>query len=123
MEATDNRIRVINGNRPHIRHRLDLGSARRTLSVPYYLPTQPGVYIHLLDLVISHDQAELSDSGLDGVPASQTRRKVDVAGQPKVGGVKNLVCARVVENRLGVNAGLVGEGAETGDGVVEGGVD
>jgi hypothetical protein len=85
--------------------------------------TKQGVYIHLLDLVISHDQAELSDSGLDGVPARQTRGKVDIAGQPEVGGVKNLVCAGVVEDRLGVDASLVGEGAETGDGVVEGSVD
>jgi len=44
---------------------------------------------------------------------------VDVASQTEVCGVENLVCARVVENRLGMNACFVGEGAESGDGVVE----
>lgn len=48
---------------------------------------------------------------------------MDVAGQTEIGGVENLVCAGVVEDGLGVDAGLVGEGAEAGDGVVEGGVD
>jgi hypothetical protein len=104
VEAADNRIGIVDGNRPHISQRLDLGS-------------------HLLDLVVSHNQTELSDSGLDGVPACQTRGKVDVAGQAEIGGVENLVCAGVVEDRLGVNAGLVGESAEAGDGVVEGSVD
>ena len=81
------------------------------------------MYIHLLDLVIRHDQAELPDPRLDRVPARQPRREVDVASQAKVGGVENLIGAGVVENRLGVDAGLVGEGAEARDGVVEGRVD
>ena len=74
-------------------------------------------------MVIRHGQAELADSCLDGVPARQTRGEVDVARQAKVGGVENLVCAGIVENGLGVDAGLVGEGAEARDGVVEGRVD
>ncbi len=48
---------------------------------------------------------------------------MDVAGQTEVCGVENLVCAGVVEDGLGVDASLVGEGAEAGDGVVEGRVD
>ena len=74
-------------------------------------------------MVIRHGQAELADSCLDGVPARQTRGEVYVARQAKVGGVENLVCAGVVEDRLGVDASLVSEGAETGDGVVERSVD
>ena len=46
-----------------------------------------------------------------------------VARQAEIGGVENLVCAGVVEDGLGVDAGLVGEGAEARDGVVERRVD
>lgn len=74
-------------------------------------------------MVIRHDQAELLYSRLDGVPARQARREVDVASQTEIGRVENLVCAGVVEDGLGVDAGLVGEGAEAGDGVVERRVD
>lgn len=48
---------------------------------------------------------------------------MDVARQAKVRGVENLVCRGVIQDGLGVDAGLVGEGAEAGDGVVEGRVD
>lgn len=48
---------------------------------------------------------------------------MDVAGKTEVGRVENLVGAGVVEDGLGVDTSLVGEGAETSDGVVEGGVD
>ena len=46
-----------------------------------------------------------------------------VACQAKVGRVDDLVGAGVVEDGLGVDTSLVGEGTEAGDGVVEGGVD
>jgi hypothetical protein len=104
VEATDNRIGIVNRNWPHVRHGLDLGR-------------------DLLDLVIRHDQPELPNSCLDGIPARQPRREVDVARQAKVGRVENLVCAGVVEDGLGVDASLVGEGAEARDGVVERRVD
>lgn len=81
------------------------------------------VYVPLLNLVVRHDQAELSDSRLDRVPARQTRGEVDVARQAEVRGVENLICAGVVEDGLRVDTGLVGEGAETRDRVVEGRVD
>lgn len=48
---------------------------------------------------------------------------MDIAGQTEVGRVEDLVCAWVVEDGLGVDTGLVSEGAEACDGVVEGGVD
>ena len=48
---------------------------------------------------------------------------MDVAGKTEVGRVENLVGAGVVEDGLGVDTSLVGEGAETSDGVVEGRVD
>jgi len=44
---------------------------------------------------------------------------VHVTAETEVCGVENLVCAGVVEDSLGVDTGLVGEGTETGDGVVE----
>lgn len=46
-----------------------------------------------------------------------------ISGQTEIGGVDNLVSRGVLENSLGVDTGLVGEGAETGDVVVEGDVD
>lgn len=76
-----------------------------------------------LDLLIVHLQAELLNPGLDGVPASQARREVHVSAHAEVGRVDDLVGARHVEDGLGVDAGLVREGAEAGDGVVEGNVD
>ena len=48
---------------------------------------------------------------------------MNITGQAKVGGVQNLVGAGVVQDGLGVNAGLVGEGAEASDRVVERRVD
>lgn len=80
-------------------------------------------YIHFLDLVISHGKTKLRDTLLDGVPACQPRGKVNVARETKIAGVQNLICAGVVENSLGVNASLVGEGTEACDRVVERSVD
>lgn len=104
---------------------LILAVLRKVLLVLYFVPIPlgSGKYVHLLDLVISHGQAKLSDSCLDRVPTSQTRGEVDVARQTKVGGVQNLICAGVVEDGLGVDTGLVGEGTETGDRVVERSID
>ena len=76
-----------------------------------------------LDLLVAHLEAELLDAHLDGVPAGKPRGEVNVAVHAKVGGVDDLVGGRLVEDGLGVDAGLVGEGAEAGDGVVEGDVD
>lgn len=76
-----------------------------------------------LDLVIAHLQAKLLNPDLDGIPARQTRREVHVSAHAKVRRVDDLVGARHIENGLGVDTGLVSEGAEAGDGVVEGDVD
>ncbi|CRK18026.1 hypothetical protein BN1708_005861 [Verticillium longisporum] len=59
VEGTDDGVSVVNGERPHVGHGFDLLGA-------------------LLDLCIGHGQAKLLDTALDGVPASQPRRKVDV---------------------------------------------
>lgn len=48
---------------------------------------------------------------------------MDVSGEAKIGRVDDLVGARVREDGFGVDARLVGEGAEPGDVVVEGDVD
>lgn len=79
--------------------------------------------LHLLDLVVGHVQSELLNTTLDGVPASQSRGEVNISGHAKVSRVDDLVCARLVEDGLGVDTSLVGEGTETGDVVVEGDVD
>lgn len=97
-------LHIVNVEWPNISKLLDLGCA-------------------LLALGIGHVKVELLYSALDGVPASQPRRKVDIASDTEVGRVDDLVCARVVENSLGVDTSLVGEGAETSDVVVEGNVD
>lgn len=77
----------------------------------------------LLDLVVGHLHVQLLGSRLDAVPSSQTGGDVDVAGHAEVGGVDDLVGGGVVEDGLGVDTGLVGEGTETSDVVVEGDVD
>jgi len=104
VEGTDDRIGIVDGNGADIGKGLDLGSA-------------------FLDLVVSHLETKLANTSLDSVPASQARGEVDVAGKTEVGRVENLVGAGVVKDGLGVDTSLVGEGAETSDGVVEGGVD
>lgn len=82
-----------------------------------------GFDLQELDLVIVHIQTELFNPGLDGVPARQPRREVHVSVNAEVGRVDDLVGARHVEDGLGVDACLVGEGAEARDGVVERHVD
>lgn len=79
--------------------------------------------LHLLDLLIGHVQSELLNTTLDGVPASQSRSEVNISGHAEISRVNDLVCARLVEDGLGVDSGLVGESTETGDVVVEGDVD
>ena len=88
------------------------------------------------NLVVAELQAELLDARLDGIPSGQTMsiaRLVkcpghwplyapdrDVARQAEVLWLEDLVRAWVVEDGLGVDTSLVGEGAESSDGVVEG---
>jgi hypothetical protein len=102
--GADNAVGVVNGEGTHVGHGLDLEG-------------------YSLDLLIGHFQTELLGTRLDGIPASQARGEVDVAAHAEVLRVDNLVCRRVVEDGLGVDTGLVGEGAEAGDVVVEGNVD
>ena len=104
VEGADEGVSVIDGDGADVGHSLDLGG-------------------DLLNLLVGHGETELADTRLDGVPARQARCEVDVAGQAEVGRVEDLVGARVVQDGLGVDAGLVSEGAEAGDGVVEGCVD
>lgn len=102
----DDRITVINSNGTNICQSLDLGRAvRMSLSVRA-TNTDPGPcfwvgYIHLLNLVVGHFKAELLHSGLDRIPSGQTRDERYIAGHAEVGGVENLIGARVVKNRLG----------------------
>jgi hypothetical protein len=77
----------------------------------------------LLALSIRHIKIELFYSALDSVPTRKSRREVDVSCDAEVGGVDDFVCAWVGKDGLGVDTGLVGEGAETGDVVVEGDID
>lgn len=100
----DDGVGVVDGNLSDIGHGLDLAR-------------------HLLALRVGHGQAELLHTRLDGVPARQPRCKMHVSSQSEVGRVEDLVGGGVVEDGLGVDAGLVGEGAEARDGVVEGCVD
>lgn len=63
------------------------------------------------DLVVGELEAKLFDTALDGVPAGQPVTDRDVAGKTEVLGLENLVGRGVVEDGLGVYAGLVGESA------------
>lgn len=130
MEASNNGVGVVDGNWSHVCHGLDLGStvvARGLVSKGRArtsgLAPREGDDLPLLDLVVRHAEAELAHAGLDGIPARQPRGEVDVSGETKVCRVDDLVCRGVVEDGLGVDASLVRERAEAGDGVVEGDVD
>lgn len=102
--GTDDAVGIIDGDGPDVGQSLDLGRAR-------------------LVMLVGHLDLELLSTRLDGVPARQTRGEVDIAGHAEVSGVDDLVGAGVVQDGLGVDAGLVSEGTETGDVVVEGNVD
>lgn len=73
----------------------------------------------VLDLLVGHLELELLNTRLDGVPARQTVADRDVTRHAKVLRVQDLVRRGVVEDRLGVDTRLVGEGAPAGDVVVE----
>jgi len=131
--SSDDRIGVVDSYRPDVSQSLDLvgSNPKKSIISINGAVTEVlihgcggcGGYIHFLALLVVHDETELRYSGLDGVPAGEPGSEVDVAGQAEVRRVENLVRAGVVKDGLGVDTGLVGEGAETGDGVVEGSVD
>lgn len=97
-------IHIVNVQRPNISQSLNVSRA-------------------LLALRIGHVQVQLLNSALDGIPAGQTRGEVDVSSETKIGGVDDFIGTRIREDGLGVDTSLVGEGAETGDVVVEGDID
>lgn len=68
-----------------------------------------------LDLFIVQFQAQLLHTVLDRVPSGKPVSDGHVAGHSKVGRVQDFVGGRVVEDGLGVDAGLVREGAVAGD--------
>jgi hypothetical protein len=111
---TENHVDIFHGLCSDIGKFLDLGSG-------------------VLDLFIVHREVELFNSGLDGVPSSQTVTIVsnglessqkrdlpdrDVSAHTEIGGVEDLVCRWVGEDSLGVNTGLVGECTESSNVVV-----
>ena len=89
---TEQRIDVVHRLRADIRELLDLRG-------------------DVLDLVVGEREAELLDTALDGVPAREPVADRDVAREAEVLGLEDLVCRGVVEDRLGVDAGLVRERA------------
>lgn len=123
VERSDNRVCVVNGKRSNISHLLNLLGTIFIMSACIQTTKCSIPNLHFLDLLVGHGQAELLNTALDGVPSSQSRGKVDVSAHTEIGRVDNLVGAGHVENSLGVNTSLVGEGAESGNGVVEGNVD
>lgn len=96
---TQDHIHILHRLRAHIRKLLDLSGS-------------------VLDLIVGHDEVELLHTGLDCVPAGQTVANSDVSGHTEIGGVEDLVCGWVGQDCLGVDTGLVCEGAETGNVVV-----
>lgn len=69
---TQDRVDVLDALLSHVTHVLDANG-------------------DLLDLVVGQRQAKLFNTGLDGVPASQSRANVDVAGKTKVRRLEDLV--------------------------------
>ena len=90
MVHAQERIDVVHGLCAHVGELLDLGRG-------------------VLDLLVGEFEPELLDARLDGVPAGQAVSDGHVACEAKVLWLENLVRGRVVEDRFGVNAGLVRE--------------
>ena len=90
MVYTQQRVDVIHGLSTHIGKLLDLSRG-------------------VLDLVITELQPELLDARLDCVPTGQAMSNRHVAREAEILGLENLIGRWVIEDRLGVNAGLVGE--------------
>ena len=61
------------------------------------------------NLIISELQAQLLDTALDSIPASETVTDRDVSGETKVFRLEDLIGRGVVQDGLGVNTSLVGE--------------
>ncbi|EEQ40972.1 homocitrate synthase, mitochondrial precursor [Clavispora lusitaniae ATCC 42720] len=80
---------------------------------------QLNLVCHLLTSSVGQVQVQSVNTRLDGVPSGQTVGKMDVSGQAKVGWIQNLIRRRIGQDSLGMDTSLVGEGTETGDGVVE----
>jgi hypothetical protein len=64
----------------------------------------------VLDLLIGELEPKLLHSRLDSVPSGETVSDGDVASEPEVFGLEDLICTRVIEDGLGVNTSLVREG-------------
>ncbi|KAH3660611.1 hypothetical protein OGATHE_004943 [Ogataea polymorpha] len=92
------------GLRPHVSHELDLGG-------------------DLFNLVVRQFQVQLFHTALDSVPPGQPVGEVDVSREAKIFRVQDLIGGWIGQNGLRVDTGLVGEGAESGNGVVERDVD
>lgn len=101
---TEEGVDVVHGLRADVRELLDLGG-------------------DVLDLGVVEGKTQLLDTRLDGIPSGQTMTNGNVASQTEIFGLEDLVCAGVVEDGLGVNTGLVGEGTVASNGVHEGDVD
>ena len=61
------------------------------------------------NLIISELQAQLLDTALDSIPASETVTNRNISGETKVFRLENLIGRGVVQDGLGVDTGLVGE--------------
>lgn len=90
MVYTQQRVDVIHGLSAHIGKLLDLSRG-------------------VLDLVITELQSELLDARLDCIPAGQAMSDRHVAGEAEILRLENLIRRWVIEDRLGVYTGLVGE--------------
>lgn len=76
-----------------------------------------------LQILIRDFQPKLLSTVLDRIPTCQPMSNRDISGHAKHLGLQDLICGGVVEDCFGVDTGLVGEGAVTGDAVVEGDLD
>jgi hypothetical protein len=76
-----------------------------------------------LALGIGHIQIQLFHSTLNRIPSGQPRSEVNISCDAEICGVDDFIGAWVVEDGLSVDTSLVGEGAESGNVVVEGNVD
>ena len=73
------------------------------------------------NLIISELQAQLLDTALDSIPASETVTDRDVSGETKVFWLEDLIGRGVVQDGLGVDTSLVGERTITTECIIRSG--
>ena len=86
---------------------------------PFLISQRLDLGSNQLDRIIAEIQLQLLSALLNRIPASEPMGDMNIAGQPKVGGIQDFIGAGVVENRFGMNARLVRKSGIAGNIIIE----